>query len=78
MSTVKVTWMMTVMRLDENESYNKLLNDAIDTAKARFDEKYDKCVEDGMDEADACQQSNEDITRMVQNEFYKRYTTYLN
>jgi len=66
---------------DENEGYNEgykgLLNDAIDAAKPRFDEKYDTCVEDSMDKDKACQQSNEDITRFVQKEFYKRYTTYL-
>jgi hypothetical protein len=53
------------------------LYDAIDAAKPMFDEKYDKCVEDGMDENETCQQSNDDITRFVQKEFYKRYTTYL-
>ena len=63
--------------VDENEGYKGLLNDAIDAAKSRFGEKYDKCVEDGMDENEACQQSNDDITRFVQKEFYKCYTTYL-
>jgi hypothetical protein len=63
--------------VDENEGYKKLLYDAIDAAKPMFDEKYDKCVEDGMDENETCQQSNDDITRFVQKEFYKRYTTYL-
>jgi hypothetical protein len=63
--------------VDENEGYTKLLYDAIDAAKPMFDEKYDKCVEDGMDENETCQQSNDDITRFVQNEFYNRYTTYL-
>jgi hypothetical protein len=38
------------------------LYDAIDAAKPMFDEKYDKCVEDGMDENETCQQSNDDIT----------------
>jgi hypothetical protein len=41
----------------------ELLYDAIDAAKPMFDEKYDKCVEDGMDENETCQQSNDDITR---------------
>jgi hypothetical protein len=30
-----------------------------------------------LDEEEACQQSNDDITRVVKREFYKRYTTYL-
>lgn len=63
--------------VDENEGHKGLLNDAIHAAKTRFDEKYDKCVEEGMDENEACQQSNDDISRFVQKEFHKRYTTYL-
>lgn len=63
--------------VDENEGYKKLLDEAIDTAKIKFDENYDKCVEDGLDEDEACQQSNEDITGVVKREFYKRYTNYL-
>ena len=62
--------------VDENEGYKKLLDEAIDASKTIFDEKYDKCVEDGLDEEEACQQSNDDIKRIVKREFYKRYTTY--
>ena len=70
--------MTTVKRLQmKMKVIKELLYDAIDAAKPMFDEKYDKCLEDGMDENETCQQSNDDITRFVQKEFYKRYTTYL-
>jgi len=63
--------------VDENEGDKGLLNDAIDAVKSRFGEKYDKCVEDGMDENEACQQSNDHMTGFVQKEIYKRCTSYL-
>ena len=63
--------------VDEDEGYKKLLDEVIDASKTIVDEKYDKYVKDGLDEEEACQQSNDDITRVVKREFYKRYTTYL-
>jgi vacuolar-type H+-ATPase subunit H len=64
--------------VDEDEDEDKkLLDEVIDASKTIVDEKYDNCVKDGLDEEEACQQSNDDITRVVKREFYKRYTTYL-
>ena len=63
--------------VDDNEGYKKLLNDAIDTTQTTWDKKYEKYIKDGFDKKEACDQSNEEITSLVQREFYKRYSAYL-
>ena len=66
-----------VENADENEGFKQLLSDAIDAVKPKFDESYDKLVKDGMDEDEALQQGNEDVTRLIKRDFNKRYTNYL-
>jgi uncharacterized Zn finger protein (UPF0148 family) len=59
--------------IDENEGYKALINESVDSTETIWDAKYNKCLEKGMDEEDAIQQSNQKITPLVQRQFIKRY-----
>jgi hypothetical protein len=67
--------------IDENEGYEALINESVDSTEKIWDVKYNKYLEKGMDEEDAMQQSNQKITTLVQrpynvsvyNAFIQRY-----